>query len=315
MKIAVWGAGEIGSGLAYRLATTPFTSTLYWINRSLDSVQVRAVDLAHGLDFAPCCRRVIPVDQRQATQVLPKIDVLVLALGAPVPKDARRQDLYATNAKGLRASVIPALRGTDRPYQGIVLVITNPLDLMTRLVWKEGGLDEQRVIGLGTVVETARLKASLASHLRPERAAREIWAFAVGTHDERFVPVVKHAFSLATGLDDDDRNIITDLARDEVAAAPRRVKAGGRSTLHPVVEGAIKVVEAVALDTHAVLTVAVRDPATADDLFYSLPCTVGRSGVVRRLADIEEDRDVADRLEECRKTLRATLREAGELPD
>ena len=185
MKIAVWGAGEIGKGLAYRLTTTLFTSELHWINRTLDKIQFRVIDLEHGLDFAPTCRSATPHLQENAAKVLKSAGILVLTLGAPVGPDQKRADLYPNNRDILSKSVIPALRGFD----GIVLVVTNPVDLMTRWVQRESGLPAERVFGLGTVVETARLRASLGSYLSPVRPAREVQAYAVGTHDEHFVPI------------------------------------------------------------------------------------------------------------------------------
>lgn len=84
MKIAVWGAGEIGMGVAYRLVTAAFTSELHWINRTLRNIECRVVDLEHGLDFAPTCRSVHAHSQDHAARALEGAGLLVITCGAAV---------------------------------------------------------------------------------------------------------------------------------------------------------------------------------------------------------------------------------------
>jgi malate/lactate dehydrogenase len=89
-------------------------------------------------------------------RMLSQIDVLVLTLGNRVPSGSTREQMFKLNAAVFRSSVLAALSSS---FKGIVLVITNPVDLMARLVFREAHLDKNRVIGLGTVVESARLQA------------------------------------------------------------------------------------------------------------------------------------------------------------
>ncbi len=304
MRIAVWGAGAIGSGVAYRLTTTPFTSRLYWINRTYENVESRVVDIEHGLAFAPSCWGATACLEEEAAEILREVGMLILTLGAPVPPGKTRQDVYTTNCGICREAVIPALR---QGFEGVVLVVTNPVDLIARFIQKETGLPPQRVLGLGTVVETARLRRSLASYLSPPRPAREIWAYAVGSHDQNFVPVAMDEIAMGLGLDPEQRRAILEDARGEVVEAADRVKADEKSTLHPIVEGAVEVAEAVALDRRSILTVSVLD--TDEDLYYSLPCTVGSNGLIERHLDLLQAPEIRAGLETCREGLRATLKE------
>ena len=118
----------------------------------------------------------------------------VLTLGAPVSGELRRADLYPANRKVFREVVVPAIKG----YTGIVLVVTNPVDLMTRLLLREAGLSDRKVMGLGTVVETARLRASLGSYLTPRHLARDVEAYMVGTHDAHCVVVLPEGGGVAS---------------------------------------------------------------------------------------------------------------------
>lgn len=314
MKIAVWGAGTIGTGLVYRLATTAFTSEIRWINRSYDDVARRVIDLEQGLDFAPTCHRVKAYRQEDAPHALADSGIIILTLGKGVKPGGKREDLYPDNRDLFRESVLPSLRN----HRGVILVISNPVDLMARLIFREAeGLSKSQVVGLGTVVETARLRASLGQYLSPARPAREVWAFAVGTHDERFVPVATPTLGVGAGMDSALFQDVLSAARREVARGANRIKSGDAgaealATLHPIAEGAVRVCEAIALDQRALITVSVLDPETPDSLFYSVPCTVGAEGIMSRHTDNLGDSAVKRGLEECREGLRACLRATGD---
>jgi len=308
MKIAVWGAGAIGSGLVYRLATTLFTSEIAWINRNYENIASRVIDIEQGLAFAPACHNIEAHPQEDAARALFGAGLLIVTLGAPVGKGQIREDLYPKNREICHQAVIPALQ---QGYSGVVLTVTNPVDLIARFLQKGAGLPAERVLGLGTVVETARLQASLGSYLSPRRPAREVWACAIGTHDERFVPVVRPSLGVGATIPPAVLADITECARREVAGAAARVKADEKSTLHPIVEGAVRVAEAIALDRQCLLTVSVRDQAC--DLYYSLPATVGAGGVSHIHRELLEDPVLQARLDPCLEGLRQTLAREGEI--
>lgn len=294
MKVAVWGAGEIGTGLVYRLTSSPHVSEVLWINKTFDKIRLRVVDIQQGLAFAPTCRTVEGFPQARARRALRQCDLLVLTLGSKVPPGGKRVDTLKQNADLLTSTVIPELS----EFEGIVLVVTNPVDAMTWLVHARAGIEARRCIGLGTVVETARLRASLARHLQPVRAARNVFAYAVGTHDELFVPVTSGAASRGNAGFNEE---VVEMARKETANGAARVKDDHKSSLHPVVEGILAIVEAVATDRRDILTVSTRDPV--DGLFYSMPCTVGRAGIDHRHAELLEDENVHNAIQKCKDEL------------
>ena len=265
MNVAIWGAGNIGAGLVNRLAISAFAEKIIWINRTLDKVDRRAVDVKHGLALTPKCRTVIPVTEERASSWLAEVDVVVLTHGMGVPSGGNRADLYRNNRDVFLGKTIPALIG----FEGIVLVITNPLDLMTRLVLLEGSLPAERVLGLGTVVETTRLKSAVAGRMWSTPPSRDVDALAVGTHDERFIPLVREA---------DFPDDLLESAHREVVKAAARVKGADSATLFPIVEGAMSVLTSIAEDDQASWTVSIVDRHTPEQFCYSLPCRVGRSG-------------------------------------
>ena len=271
MRVAIWGAGRIGAALAYRLVTCEFVSSLEWINRTYKNISARIVDLEHGLAFAPCCRHVGGTIPEYAREALADVDLVILTQGEPVPKGGTRDQLLAKNRHVLQ-SAVDALA----EFKGIVLVVSNPVDALARHVQEASGVSADRVFGLGTVVETARLRSAIAGHMLPDVPPRSVWCFAIGTHDEqtRVVPG-----PCGVGLPALPERVWKSL-REEVIRAPQRVKVDDLSTLHPVVEGAIAVARAIGNNSGEILTVSVKDDQTP--YYFSIPVSVGRTGVLNR---------------------------------
>jgi len=303
MKLGIWGAGNIGTGIALRAMTSPFVSEIHWINRSQSALRRRVIDLEHGLAFAPSCRTVSAHAPERADDVLRDMDLVVLTAGAGVPRGGSRNSLYPANRDILRRSVLPSIRGIS----GLVLAVSNPVDLLTRLVHREAGIPSRRVFGLGTVVETARLRRSLSSYFPRPRPAREVTSYAVGTHDEHFVPVMRDGDELGPVAG----RQLEDVVRAEVVRGASRVKTDGISTLHPIVEGAMTVIESAACDSGATLTISVLDPEDPDGLFYSVPCSVGRDGADPDHHGPWRTKEVEEGLDQCRRELRARARVRG----
>jgi L-lactate dehydrogenase len=305
----VWGAGNLGTALVRRLTLESWVDEVHWINRTHQTLQAARVDIEHGLAFAPSCRAVYVHPQAHVPQVHPELDLLVLTAGQGAP-GGDRYACYPDNRDLFLGQVIPALSG----FGGVALVVSNPVDLMARLLHVGASVPAERVVGLGTLVETARLKAALAGHLDPVCPARDMPGIAVGTHDERFIPVVERPARLSP----EDFEDILSLCRHEVAEAARRVKRTAakdgekrliEGTLHPIVEGAVRVLRAVAVPDDQALTVSVLDPGDPDRLFYSAPCLLGREGVRERRAACFEPPAVANALRESLDPLRAVLRQ------
>lgn len=289
MKIAVWGAGTLGYGLVFRLMTSEFTSEISWINRSFEIIDSHSIDFRHGLAFSPACKEINCFSQENAKFGLTDASVLVICNGCGVKKGQTRNDIYKSNKVIFDASVIKAIKESN--YQGIIVVLTNPVDLMTRYLYKETKLPSNRIIGLGTVVETARLQRALSDYLvTAERCnPNQIWSFAIGSHDRNFVPVIINDF-IGPGCQSKliNRPRIVNQIINEIAQAANRVKEASleegsteqnykAGTMFPIVEGAYCVIKAIALDLGEILTVSVFDEKT--DLYYSLPANIGRNGI------------------------------------
>jgi L-lactate dehydrogenase len=309
MKIAIWGAGHVGRLVTYRFATLDFVSEIAWINRSLDKVECRRIDIDQGLAFAPACHTILAYEQKQAKEALHAAAILILALGKKVPPGGTREQVYSDTVAMFKEGVIPALKG----FKGVVIVVTNPVDLMSRFVHVEGKVDAAQVIGLGTVVETARMQTFLRDYLTGASSARDIQAFAIGTHDTNFVPIIPSHFFAGETLKNAVLADARDMVKGAVGKAAERVKRDDISTLHPIVEGVVAIAHAVANDTHSLLTVSCLDPKDPDTLFYSLPCVVGNAGVLKRFEQVvDHPPELKQELKVGVDAMRAVLKNTSE---
>jgi len=299
LKIAVWGAGNIGAGIVHRLAISELTDEIIWINHNLDKVDRQAADVKHGLSMAPRLCDVHPVAQERARHWLRGVDILVLTQGKGVPVGGTRADAFAANC-GVFEPVVEAVAD----FKGVILVVSNPVDLMTRhLLVNQPGLASNRVMGLGTVVETARLRFAIADRLAKRKHPRDINAFAIGTHDENFVPVIQEpGFPVE----------LHESVWLEVVQGAKRVKGSDEAkpgaTVFPIVEGCFSVIRAVATNMPTKLTVSIVDADTEDRLCYSLPCVVDGTGWRDRDSRCLQQKSVQRAIAVCIEGLRSVLR-------
>lgn len=289
MKIAVWGAGTLGHGIAFKLMSSIFTTELVWINRDFKRMNAYGIDFKHGLSFAPTCREIYCAKPEHAYDVLPGAKILILAYGIVVKEGQTRQDVYFDNCDMYDKTVIKYIR--ESGFEGVILVLTNPVDLMCRYLKKAIDLDHRKIIGLGTVVETARLRRALSEALGKKWRASQLWPFAIGTHDENFIPVFPHhLIGPGCTFEKEKEERIKKQIIKEVALSAERVKIASKvdnkpdsririGTMYPIVEGTFQVISSIALDRREVLTVSVYDRDS--DYYYSLPAIIGSEGVLQ----------------------------------
>jgi L-lactate dehydrogenase len=236
--------------------------------------------------------------------------VTVIAAGAGQKPGETRLDLVKRNA-AIFAQIIPQI-ARHNP-KGILLIATNPVDVLTCAAWKQSGLPAQRVIGSGTVLDTARFRYLLSEHFGVD--ARSVHAWIIGEHGDSEVPVWSSAnvagigleeFSKQTGIafDAATRLRIFEQTRD---AAYRIIERKG-ATYYAVAAGLMRIVQAILRNQSTVLAVSNRgeDYCGIGDAWLSLPAVINRNGVERMLR-IDLDGQEADALRHSADVLKRTL--------
>ena len=238
-RIAVVGAGAVGSSFAFALLLSGLTSEIVLIDANERKAEGEAMDLMHAVPFARTARVWAGdvADCRGAA-------VTVITAGAAQRPGESRMDLVTKNAAIVRA-LVPSI--AEANPDGIIVVATNPVDVLSYLSWSISGLPPERVIGSGTILDTARFRMLLADHYQVD--PRSVHAFIAGEHGDSEVPVWSSAniagmplreFGLATGLGHDPA-VLDAIFTDTRDAAYQIIERKG-ATYYAVAAGLVRLV-------------------------------------------------------------------------
>ena len=304
-RVAVVGVGNVGATFAYALLLSGLASEIVLIDANRERAEGEATDLAHAVPFSKPTR-VWAGDYPDCAGAA----VTVITAGAAQRPGEDRLALVKRN-DGIFGQIVPAVAGANP--DGIIVVATNPVDVLAYRTWQRSGLPAERVIGSGTILDTARFRALLAAHFDVD--ARSVHAYIAGEHGDSEVPIWSgasiggmhlRAYCLANDIPYDEaalQAIFTD-TRD---AAYRIIEQKG-ATYYAVAAGLLRLTEAILRDQNTVLPVStlVHDYHGIDDVYLSLPAIVGGEGI-RRTLRLELTDDEAAGLRHSAQVLRGTL--------
>lgn len=274
-KVTVVGAGQVGATAALLLATRGIADVIL-IDVAEGLPQGKALDMMHSrsvLRFGPTVTGTNDYADTAGS------DVVVITAGVPRRPGMTRDELLGINA-GIMRSVIGAAVAASPG--AVFLCVTNPLDIMTQLAWKESGLPSSRVLGMGGLLDSARFAYFIAK--ATGAAIMDVDALVIGAHGDAMVPLPR--LSTVAG-----RPVIELLPAEDVAEIVRRTVFGGAEIVSLLKTGGAfyapgasvtAMVEAIVGDTGAVLTSCVRLDGKygVSGLYMSVPALLGRSGVV-----------------------------------
>jgi L-lactate dehydrogenase len=250
-KIAIVGAGHVGVTLAYACLIRGTGKTIALYGRNAEKVRAEVADLRHGLQFVPMAT----VDGSDNVEVCRDADVLVLAVGVPFRAGQRRLDL-AAGSVGICRDLLPRL--LEVAPGAVLVIVTNPVDVVTYAALKIGGLPRHRVLGSGTVLDSSRLHSLIAR--RCGVAVQNVHAYIAGEHGDSEIPLWTSATVGGVPLlrwQDAQRPPITtaeaDGLRRQVARAGDEVMHGKGYTNYAIALATARIIEAVLYDEHQVL--------------------------------------------------------------
>jgi L-lactate dehydrogenase len=305
MKLAVVGAGSVGTSVAYASMIRGVADEIALYDTNGAKATAEVLDLRHGLQFAAPARIIGGDDP----EVCAGSDVIVVTAGAKQHPGQTRLDLAAANAALVRRA-LPGL--VELAPDTLVLVVTNPVDVVTFVAQDATGLPAGRVLGSGTVLDTSRLRFLLAEELGV--AVTSVHATVVGEHGDSEIVLWSTAtvggapLAEVTGPTgatiDPERH---DALLAEVRGAAYRVIEGKGATNLAIGLAAARILHCVVADERAVLPVSVRTTiADVGDLCLSLPSVVGRAGVLTTLDTPMDERERAG-LRSSATAIRAVL--------
>lgn len=292
-KIVIVGAGFVGTTFAYSLLIRGLASQVVIIDVDKMRAEGEVMDLNHGMPFAYPAK-IWAGDYPDCKDA----DVVVIAVDKGQKIGQSRLDLAEGNCEILK-QIVPEITKHNR--ECILLVVTNPLDVMTYAALKLSGFPKNRVIGSGTILDTARLRYLLSEYLKVD--PRNVHAYIIGEHGDSEVPVWSLANVAGIRLKDYcpicnvpyDAEVFNDLFLKVRNAGYEIIKRKGR-TNYAVALGLTKIVESIIRDENAIVTVSclLEDYHGVSDICLSVPVILNRSGVKETIRLPLDDEEIAD---------------------
>jgi L-lactate dehydrogenase len=306
IRIAIVGAGNVGSTYAYALLLSRLCSEIVLIDANRDKAVGEAMDLNHAVPFAHPTR-IWAGDFSDTSGAA----ITVIAAGSGQRPGETRLDMVVRNGEIWRRIIPEIVR--QNPH-GILLIATNPVDVLTYAALKLSGLPANRVVGSGTVLDTARFRYLLGEHFGVD--ARSVHAFIIGEHGDSEVPVWSLANIAGMKLEDfakiEGKSISEEAMRriyEQTRDAAYEIIQRKGATYFAVAAGLIQITAAILRGQNTIFTVStcIDGYCGIHDVCLSLPAVLNASGVARVLPLPINDRE-REQLRNSAAVLQATIK-------
>ena len=308
-KCGLVGVGFVGATCAYTLAVSGLFSEMVLVDMNRKKAESEAADINHGVSFAKPCH-VHAGDYAD----LAGCGLIIIAAGANQKPGLTRTELLGRN-RVILSSIIEQIMQVNR--DAVLLIVSNPVDVLTCMAHKLSGLPAGRVIGSGTVLDTARLKYLLGQRLGVD--SRNVHAFIIGEHGDSELAVWSSAN--ISGVDLDDYCRITGIVQP--AAVLHEIYENVRDAAYSIIEGkgatyygigmaVRRIVEAIVRDEHSVLPVSsmISGHYGVEGICLGLPSIVGRGGA-EAVLDIPLSEEELARLQSSARKMQELIDEVG----
>ena len=300
-KAAIIGCGFVGAASAFCLMQSGLFSELVLLDADRDKAEGEALDVAHGIPFA----RPMKIYAGDYDDLVDAAVVIVTA-GANQKPGETRLDLVQKNVAIFR-SIIPEI--AKRNFPGILLIVSNPVDILTYAAIKLSGMPEHRVIGSGTVLDTARFKYQLGEHLSID--PRSIHAFIIGEHGDSEIAAWSSANVSGIPIHDicemrgfyDHEDAMREIA-DTVKNSAYEIIAKKKATYYGIAMSVRRICEAIVRNEKSILPVSVmlHGQYGMENVVLSMPAIVGSEGV-ETTVPIELNREEQEKLKASAEAL------------
>ncbi len=280
-KVMLIGCGMVGMSYAYALLNQNIVDELVLVDVNKEKAEGEAMDLNHGLAFASSSMKIYAGDYKDAKDA----DIVVIAAGVNQQPGESRIDLLGRNTAVFKSIIEPVI---DSGFNGIFLIATNPVDVMSQITLKLSGFSPDHVIGSGTTLDSARLRYLVGEKLGVD--PRNVHAYVIGEHGEsEFVPW-SQAHVSTVSLDEmkakyPERKDDFDMTEieDEVRNSAQKIIKAKRATYYGIGMALVRITKAIFSDEHSILTISslVDGEYGIKGAYLGLPCIVGREGRIK----------------------------------
>lgn len=307
-KVVLIGTGMVGMSYAYSMLNQSACDELVLIDIDRKRAEGEAMDLNHGLAFSASHMKIYAGTYDDCRDA----DIVVICAGVAQKPGETRLDLLKRNKKVFQSIVGPV---TESGFNGVFLVATNPVDVMTRITYELSGFNARRVLGTGTALDTARLRYLLGKYLQVD--PRNIHAYVMGEHgDSEFVPWSQAMFGTRPILDilntaeNPVRMEELDRISGEVKGAAYRIIEAKHATYYGIGMAMTRITKAIFGDENSVLTVSALlcGEYGQSGVFAGVPCVINQNGV-QRVLQLNLTEEELSKLDDSCEILRSSLRD------
>ncbi len=304
-KVAVIGCGFVGSATAFTLMQSRLFSEMVLLDANEEKADGEAKDIAHGVPFAGQMKIYAGNYDDVADAA-----IIIVTAGANQKPDETRLDLVHKNV-AIYKSIIPEIASRD--YQGILLIVSNPVDILTYTALKLSGLPENRVIGSGTVLDTARLKYALGEHLSVD--SRSVHSFIIGEHGDSEIAAWSSTNVSGIPLNDfcemrghfDHEASMEEIA-NRVKNSAYEIIAKKHATYYGIAMSVKRICECIMRDEKSILPIStiMHGEYGIENIALSMPAIVGANGVETHVP-ISLNEEEAQKLKESADALKKVI--------
>ena len=274
-KGVIIGAGQVGMACAYSMMIQNCFDELIIQDIQTEKLQGEVMDLTHGLPFV----EPVEIKAGTVTDVGQNADVVIITAGASQKIGESRLDLVLRNVAIYKSLIADVIKYCP---DAILLIVSNPVDIMTYVTLKLSGFPAARVIGTGTVLDSARFRTLLAQEMGID--VRSVHAYIIGEHGDSEVPVWSKVIISGMSLCDQENNGLQEIF-DRVKNAGYEILKLKGYTSYAIGLATTEIVKAILHGQDRILTVSslVNDFYGISDVCLSLPSVVNQKGVIKRV--------------------------------
>ena len=301
-KAAVIGCGFVGSATAFTLMQSRLFSELVLLDVNMEKADGEAKDIAHGIPFAGQMKIYAGTYDDAADAA-----IIIITAGANQKPGDTRLDLVQKNT-AIYQSIIPEI--VKRDFGGILLIVSNPVDILTYVALKLSGLPENRVLGSGTVLDTARLKYALGEHLGVD--SRSVHSFIIGEHGDSEIAAWSSTNVSGIPLNDFcemrghfNHDAAMDAIAEKVKNSAYEIISKKQATYYGIAMSVKRICECIVRNERSILPVSamMHGEYGIEDITLSMPAIVGIGGVETHVP-IALSEEEAEKLVESAKKLK-----------
>ncbi len=292
-KIVLVGTGFVGMSMAYSMLNRGGINELILIDVDKEKTKGEEMDLSHGLPYAPQKMTIKAGDYQECKDA----EIVVITAGVAQKPGQTRLELAEVNAKIMKQITQDIM---NSGFNGIIIVASNPVDLMTYVVSKVSELPKNKVIGSGTVLDTARLRYLMADYLNV--SSKNVHAYIMGEHgDSSFVPW-NHAYLGCKKIIDimEDNNLSIDNLRkihEGVVNSAYEIIEKKKATYYGIGMALNRLVRAILDNENSILTIStyLNGEYNQKDIFIGVPAIINSEGV-REILKLDLNKEEQDKL-------------------